>query len=358
MPFQQTPLFQLNLMLSLTLYPSSRYQNSVFKDSGFSVFLIGYPIPTSGTKAAGLLAQPPIEANGTAAPDLLLCNDKNLKLLLLECKLSGFGPSAEQAKQANAILSCSGTYLTSLFGPTLAGKYRTPGAAGWDSFVLYVVGDGRQDDMYDTLAVLASALNLANVSVAPFGSVGIAIRSDAMYLDLESRTVIPAATLQGSSNRSVWVMKLDDNEDPTPLYIIPVDPSVGFGNPNERAILDEYVRSTLGSLIGSQLEGQSFDVSVEQVLRDAIIVWDEWADASKAHLLRVVKVYMRRVYQQLNTIISQNNLAMNVEFDHHGGRIIFRSVNPSAAERIRRYLASTDFLQEPIYRDTVQDSLL
>ena len=176
--FEQTPLFQLNLMLWLAWYPL-KYETSgirpIFREAGFDLQGIGPSIimplaMEARAKVAGL------RINRTATPDLLLKNTCRNLLLPIECKLNSFGPDRKESKQAYVLLSAS--------GPQLARSFGLMEPEEWISHVMYAVsGDGdARAQMINTLRSLAANLDKATIPNNPSGSLGILIDADHVYL--------------------------------------------------------------------------------------------------------------------------------------------------------------------------------
>ncbi len=102
-PFKQNALWQLNLMLWLSL-PGYAVK-PVFYDAGFEIYLVEEVITVP--EAALLRANstiPPVLITSRPNPDLVLRHNVNQSLLPIECKVSSFSSTSKKIKQANAIL--------------------------------------------------------------------------------------------------------------------------------------------------------------------------------------------------------------------------------------------------------------
>ncbi|MCI0561451.1 MAG: hypothetical protein MN733_23435, partial [Nitrososphaera sp.] len=117
MPLEQTHLFQLNLMIFLGRPSASMFVTPILYNEGFVLYLISPPTPTSlQNQARAADAIPPIPFTPSPSPDLVFVQNEKMMFVPLECKVSSFGPDAEQARQAAALLSCTGSHLADTFG--------------------------------------------------------------------------------------------------------------------------------------------------------------------------------------------------------------------------------------------------
>jgi hypothetical protein len=331
----QTPLFQLNLMLWLTWpAPPGGVVRPIFRDDGFTLRAIGptlkLPLEIGArADAAG------ISLTKSPSPDLLLEHRRRNLFLPIECKLSSFGPDAppgnakHPARQGAALLAAAGPYLADYFG--------LPGGTNWRAYLLYALGEGQEAAMQETLDILRERLQTAHVEPAAGGALGIAIRPDGIYLHPAATAVVPVASLQGATPDGVRVVELEPDEDPRPLYLIPWDPSVGVSEDEyERRAFEERVRSAVISVIGSRLDASLFMVSLDDVLKETVEVWALWRDSEAMRGFRnAVRAYVRRVLAQLRK--------MSVNIQMHQDTFTFSQVTPRMAQDVRRYLSSAAF---------------
>jgi len=331
---EQTPLFQLNLMLWLTWpAPPAASLRPIFREDGFALRGIGpaFELPLEIRARAGASGIPFKERPG---PDLLLDHSQRRLLLPIECKVSSFGPDAPMdnkkhpAHQAAALLSATGPYLADYFG--------LPAPPTWRSFLLYAVGGSQEAAMHATLEHLSATLRSAPIDPTPAGAMGIYVRDDGIYLKPAPAANIPVTALQELSFDGVRVVEIQDGQDPRLLYLLPWDPSVGPRDDYERQVLEERVRSALTSLIGSRLDMPTFDVSLDEVLQTAVEVWEVWRDRQAAAGFRnAVRVYVKQVLAQLRK--------MDVHIQIHQDTFTFAGVTPDVAQTVRRYLAGAAF---------------
>jgi hypothetical protein len=325
--FVPTPLFQLNLMLFLTWPAPPSFVEPIFQREGFVLRSIA---PSIGVPLDALLrvqaASLPIRP--TVSPNVLLEQSDQQQLLLIECKLSSFGPESSTSQQARALLACHGSYLAERIGVTEA--------ADWKVYLLYAVGGGQEGPMQDTIQALSQELHAARISTADGGAVGIHIRADGVYLSPDVQSNIPVQTLRQAPSDGVRVMALEEGEDPRPLYLIPLDPSIGTDDPVERQVVEERVRQALTSLIGSRLDMPSFEVTMDEILTAVTEVWHLWQDKKAAKCFsNAVRAYVKQVLRQVRRLGAQ--------IKPHPRHFAFSQVTPKVARDLRRYLSSATF---------------
>jgi len=331
---EQTPLFQLNLMIWLTwLVPPGEIVRPIFREDGFALRGIGqaFELPLEIRARAGAAGIPFKERPG---PDLLLEHHQRRLFLPIECKVSSFGPDAplgnrkHQACQAAALLSATGSYLADYFG--------LPAPVDWRAYLLYAVSGGQEAAMQATLGHLSTRLQTAHINPTPAGALGIHIRDDGVYLKPPLKANVPVTALQASPPDGVRVMELENGEDPRLLYLLPWDPSIGPADEYERRVLEERVRSALTSLIGSRLDAPTFEVSLNEILQAAVEVWEIWRDRQAVTGFRnAVRVYVKRILTQLRK--------MGVDIQIRQNTFTFAQVTPQVAQAVRRYLTSVTF---------------
>ncbi|RMF27277.1 MAG: hypothetical protein D6759_18025 [Chloroflexi bacterium] len=332
---EQTPLFQLNLMLWLVwpALPPSVNIHPVFREDGFTLRGIGwaFALPLEvrvKAEEAGL----PVKAR--ASPDLLLDHRQRKLLLPIECKVSSFGPNASGGSRTHPALQA--TALLATDGPSLADYLGLIEAAQWRAYLLYAVGGGAEDAMQGTLTELGYRLQAAHIEPVPAGALGIHLRDDGIYLQPAPGAEIPVAALRSPPPNGVRVVEREDGDDPRPLYLLPWDPSIGLADEYERRILEERVRSALASLIGRRLDAPAFEVTLDEVLQEAVDVWEVWRDRQAvAGFRRAVRRYVRQVLKPLH------KMGLNVQV--HQDTLVFDPVTPEMARKVRRYLSSAAF---------------
>jgi hypothetical protein len=329
MPFDQTPLFQLNLMIFLAWPSSIAFVTPVFWNGGYTIDRIGQNIPTDllvRTRVQEVL--PPIPFNLSSSPDLILRHDENRYLMPIECKKESFGPDRDQAGQGAAMLSYNGPFLAGFLGLEDPGK--------WETFLYYAVTSSNESAMFDTLSYLATKLNGVSVRAAVPCTVGIDVRTDGIYLMPEPRSAHPITALNTASADGIKVMDIKAGQDPRPLYIIPLDPDWNAGDDYGKRALEERVRASLASLIASQLGMEEFEIEVEDLMRKTIEVWDIWrAQNAKSSIRGAVKKYVGEIFKEIRKV--------GVDVTLGAGKAVVRGVDPDRAGKIRHYLTSSSF---------------
>lgn len=91
--FRQTPLFQINLLLWLSMPAKGDQIVPILWESGFRVYAIGASIRVPVDVQLKMHAPTGRTSIATSvSPDLLLQNKAKQALLAMECKLNSFGP--------------------------------------------------------------------------------------------------------------------------------------------------------------------------------------------------------------------------------------------------------------------------
>ena len=135
-----------------------------------------------------------------------------------------------------------------------------PSASKWQAYLCYALGDGNQQAMLDTLEVLSSRLERASIETVLSGTIGIAVRKNGVHLKSLPRDNSPITALRTSGPDGICVMALDEGDDPRPLYLLPLDPSIRMDGKSERRDLEERVRSGITSVIGRHLDEPEFEI--------------------------------------------------------------------------------------------------
>lgn len=325
LPFQQTPLFHLNLFLWLSLPVFDGKTKAVFWKNGYRAYLIGPSLPAPPEASVRFSKTNERQRLGTVNPDLLLRNDNQQDFLPLECKLSSFGPTVDQSKQALSLLTCTGSYLADYFGLTQTDS--------WRAVLLYAVSHPQQDAMLETLGVLATKLRDLHIETSPFSSLGISVNEDGVYLHFARPEQMPFSV----STREK-VMKLDPGEDPRPLYLLPLDPSISAQDEYGKRAIQERLRSALASLIGSQLQKKSIRLTWDELMVAAIEIWPLWKDRNSTRNLRnQAKQYARRILSEIG------RLEVEIEYTQNG--FIIRSIDHTSGQSIQRYFKGRAYRQ-------------
>lgn len=326
---EQNPLFQLNLMIYLAWRSAPAFVSPIFRNAGYVLDRIGQNIPTDLQVLARLQsADPPIPIKSSSSPDVLLRHEKYKQFVPIECKVNSFGPDRDEARQATAMLSFEGAHLAQFLGVDTSDS--------WDVYLCYAVTSTKESPMFDTLSMLSTRLIGMRVPTAAVGAFGIDVRDDGIYLTPEKRSTFCIQSLRTAPDNGLQVMRLKRNQDPRPLYIVPLDPDWNAEDDYGKRALEERVRASLASMIGSRLNESEFEIQTEELLRQSIEVWDIWrADNARERIKYNVKKYTREILRQIE--------GLDVRIEVGGGRALFQNITPDKASKIRHYLASANF---------------
>lgn len=324
--FQQTPLFQLNLLLWLSMPARDTWITPIFWKSGFAVYAVGASIRVPiGVKLRldALTGQDVIASS--VSPDLLLRNELRKTLLTIECKVSSFGPRSDGASQALGILACTGDYVADFLG--------LPQPDQWTAWGAYAVSHPQQTAMSKTLVGLGEQLKAIGADQCIATAFGIDVATDGVFLDFFEPPQLPLNVIARQK-----VMNLEIGDDPRPLYLIPLDPSIDAQDEYGKRVVQERVRAAFASLVASRLEQGSFAVSWEELMIGAIQVWPLWKDRDSCrNLLGQTKTYVRKILAEIG------RLGVTSEFTNSG--FALEGVDRSSAQRIRRYFMGIAYRQ-------------
>ncbi len=336
LPFTQDALFQLNLLLWMVWPPSSPHSSvrPIFREDGFVLQSIAPALrPSIRTQLLAHESGTPIQEK--ALPDLLLKNQESNTMLPIECKLTGFGASSgsREVKQANILLS--------VLGPELAASIGLPKPDQWQCYLYYVLEADNHNAMFETLSQLTQHLQDVHIKTNTSGTIGIEIDTDGIYLKAVPYETSPLPSLRNPV--PTCVAKLEEGDDPRPLYLIPIDPDIGLKDELYGIrVLEERVRSSVISLIGRRLDDTRFEVHEDEIMQTAIELWGYWEhEPAKSSLLRkIARPYLRELLDGLR------RLGADIKYEQ---RIIrFRAVTPKLAAEIRSRLISRDFARQDV----------
>lgn len=323
-PFRQTPLFQLNLLVWLSMPARGEWITPIFWHNGFELYAIGPSILVpadarlrfNASSGRGRMA-------GSVSPDLLMRNESNQSLVTVECKVNSFGLASDTAMQALGILACTGRYVADFFGWSQSNH--------WSAWVTYAVSHPQQTQMSETLIVLGEQLKAVGVDQCPATAVGIDVAPDGVYLDFSA---LPQLPLNVSGRQKV--MSLKTGEDPRPLYLLPLDPSVDAQDDYGKRVIQERLRAAFASTVASRLYLGSFVVTWEELMGEALQIWPLWKDRdSRRNLLRQTKVYVRKILDEIG------RSGITTETNANG--FTLAGVDRSSAQQIRRYLTGVAY---------------
>lgn len=317
--FEQTPLFQLNLLVWLS-WPSAPVVYPVFQAEGFVLDRVGQQITVPlAARLAATRAVPPVAMNQAISPDLLLRHPDRPTLISLECKVDSFGVASSAARQAAGLLACPGPHVAAELG--LMEPLR------WRVFPLYAVAHPQQNPMAYTLDELRRLLDQASVDAGPdpATALGIEVAADGVYLHFAAPERLPFAV-----DTAVKVMDLAPGDDPRPLYVIPLDPSIDAADPYGRRALEERVRAAVVATLGARLGRGPATVAWDDLMRLAIPVWSLWRDRGRRRVLQQCKAYVRERLREL--------APLGVTFEESQDGFTITEVSPEVAEQVLRRL--------------------
>lgn len=346
--FPITPLSQLNLMLWLTWYPLD-YEHSgirpVFRAMGFTVLAIGPRITLAPDKELRLRQSSTLTLPKglTASPDILITNTEQHYALSLECKLSSFGPTSSTAAQTTLLLATDGRALAQSFGLAEPSN-------NWTNGVLYVLPDAEHTAILPTLHAISQELEVVAVVPAAFGSTGIAVNDEAVYLQfLTDDSRIESLLEVGGLQTNDWtpVVNLSVTGDYRLLQLIPIDPSID-NSPENWLVFERKLRATLVSLIGSRLDEDTWVVTEREIMQGAIEVWDFWQDSNaKTSLRRDIRKYIRKM---LHDVEQKTGIKLSYNGDSTNKAISLSVCTETIADKLRAYFVSSAFRQDPVDR--------
>lgn len=323
MEFQQTPLFQLNLFLALGLPGNASYFRPIFLERGFELYGISPKIITNiQTITASNVSNGLIKLKLFTNPDIMFRSSESKQIIIVECKLSRFPVASEQANQISTILTHKGNEIANYFGFTQPNL--------WSNIFQIAVSEANGDQTYSVIKELAKNLEDINIRTCDFGVVEIIRKKDGVFLS----SINP-------DQRSVYfeneqVAFLDEDDDPRPLYIIPIDPSIDSGDPYGKLVLRERIRISLVEKIGSNLGFEDFSINIDDIFRSVIPVWDQWLDNnSKKNLKRLISRYINSIITNISRLGSEIYISKMM--------IICKGNNSIKALKIQHYLLSKEF---------------
>ena len=324
--FRQTPLFQLNLLIWLSMPAKGGQIKPIFQENGFEIYAIGAAIlvPIAARLRASRLAGQISIAN-SVSPDLLLQSKSQRALLTIECKLNSFGSTSDSTQQALGILACTGNYVANFFGLSRPDQ--------WTTLATYAVAHPQQTLMSQTLAILSEQLKTVDVAPCPATSFGIEVGDDGVYLNFSDLDLVP---LKVASKHKV--MNLEVGEDPRPLYLIPLDPTVNAQDEYGKRVVQERLRMAFASVVASRLYLDGFSVTWDELMTEAIQVWPLWKDRSASrNLLGQTKNYVQRILSEIGRL--------DVIAERTANGFSLKGIKASSAQQIRKFLMGVAYRQ-------------
>lgn len=286
------PLFQLNLLLWCCLPTGPDGVARIFRDAGYEVISIAPRLRPAVSQLARLRS---LGSQDSASPELVLYASGKRHLLVLECKASSFSSaSSVNVAQLITLLAVEGDVLRDAIG--LHPSIRLESSLG------YVVPNGTTGLMSTTLEDISRRL----ISGGHKCHLGFALlldeRADGIYAGIERPEGLRDGDLRTTLAKWPRVLAWDGAEDWRPLYLLPIDPSIAALDSDAvgRQVLEERIRAPMLARIGRKIGPREFVIDVDDLLADAIPVWDLWdaLDAKKA-LRTFALSLVRTVAQEL-----------------------------------------------------------
>ncbi|PGT84625.1 MULTISPECIES: hypothetical protein [Bacillaceae] len=314
-----TPLFQLNLLIHLSLpYPEGSSLNPYFNRQGYSLKQIEKTIPLdlgSIKKLKGIC-----EPKKAVTPEVVLYKDSDKEYLLIECKVQDFDVdwTHHGTRQAAGYLSLPLDHLKNFFGLESKAKINTK--------VIYGVNQQKEQHMFETLQSISEKVKDTLGHAMKHDTFGIEIKPDGLYLsvrngeELESHRVINEKTLLNNAL----------------IYIIPVDINGQLEKENGE-ILQTQVRNSIRSVIGKNIGPQPFSFNSTSICEKINPVWGQLPVPFKKKMRRWVHNYIKEIIEQI--------VQMGINVTVHEQNYSFTSVEEKKIKNVRRYLLSDRFLE-------------
>lgn len=341
MPPVDQHLFQLNLLLWMSLPGSSAAVRPILNEVGYEMWAISPEIRSPVAKLARLRRAGAKEA-GRA--ELLLYRKSRSHALLIECKADSFTLASTNSPQLILLCAVTDNELRDAVG--------IDPAATTSSDLLYVLPKGRPP-MTSTFSESSARLQAEGLS----GHAGCVLeldeRDDGVYAGLVG-VALRDSDLEAALRSPLRVMSYSDrSQDWRPLYLIPIDPSVAglSADPVGRAILEERVRTPLLAQVGRSL-GTDFEIDVGALLRGAIAVWDIWAAPDDK------KSLSRFATDVVRTLLNELSGAGAPVTGLGGRRYRVGAVSPELAARMRRAIARSTSRNLPLTFDEAMQAEL
>jgi hypothetical protein len=315
-------LFQLNLLLWMSLPAAPSAIRPVFYEVGYTVWAISPEITAPLAKLGRLRA---LGASEVARAEMVLHRASASRAVLLECKADSFTLGSSNATQLLLLFGVADNELRDAVGmnPTIP----------LTSDLLYVLPAGRGTPMAGTFTDAATRFAAESLSCHVGCVLELEERPDGVYAGLVGPALGDAALDAALRPRPRVMTYADPGQDWRPLYLLPIDPSVAGLSTDAvgKSILEERVRAPLLARVGRAL-GSSFVIDVNDLLRTAIPVWDIWtAPDEKKSLVRFATGLVSALTKEL--------VAVGVSVTVLGGRRYqVQAVSPELAARLRRMI--------------------
>jgi len=337
--FTGAHLFQLNLLIFLTLPATDGKFSPIFWESGYQIESIS-PTLTLPLPLIQKAKENNIKIKPAVSPEIVFSNNSKKLFIIVECKKTSFSIASSNSEQARTYLLLSGNLIRDSLGKSVRDN--------WGSVLLYLVGENHREGMIGTLKQLSAELASMGAFPIPHTVLEIKRETDGIYLRIsDEENKLNITKVKDNGSNKIKVLHLEKGDDPRPLYLIPIDPSVGMDSYG-KTVMEERTRLSVASNLGRKVGGE-FDFIIDEMLASVISVWDLWEDSNSKRKIRGwVKTYITNI---LN--ILKSNYFLN--YQYASGAFHIESLDEENANKIRRYLESADFrkgkLELPVGED-------
>lgn len=313
-----TPLFQLNLLIHLSLpYPNGSNFYPYFNRKGYTVKQIEKSIPLEPGSIKKL--KEIFEPKKAVTPEVVLYNDISKEYLLIECKVQNFNVDWSQhgTRQAAGYLSLTPSYLKDFFALESKSKI--------DTKIIYGVNQNNQQELLDTLQRISKTVRKTLGHVMQHDTFGIEVEPNGLYLNVRN----------GKSVDRIRIINEKTLLNNALIYIIPVDINGQLEKEN-KDILQTQVRNAIRSVIGKNIGSQPFSFNSTKICEKINPVWEQLPPAFKKKMRRWVHNYIKEIINQITLI----GIDVTMEEQNYS----FSSVDEKKVKSVRKFLISEKFL--------------
>jgi hypothetical protein len=293
---ERDPLFQVNVVLWMAQplpFGIEGQPQPLLHSRGFTVYAVG-PLLALPPEVRLALVEAGVDAQESAAPDVVLARQTDSRFAFVECKGGSFGVESSTAKQARALLIMA--------GPAAADVLGLQAESVSEAMLSLISSEEDRGKLKETLGELGRELSEARFRVGPSDVLGI--RTDGSRVSIEVHGA--ASRFYGLASGSHELLKLEPETDPRPLYFIPFDPDVNQ-SPAERAyckrVLYERMHVSIVSAVGHAGPPVDLTIETERLLNDAMFgAYSRWEKReSRQNLKRLCRQFMAGVEKALNS---------------------------------------------------------
>jgi len=317
------PLFQLNLLLWCTLPSSPDGVERIFRAEGYEIQSIA---PRLRPRVGQLADVRALGGQDSASPELVLYASGKKHMMTLECKAVSFS-SASSLNVAQLVV------FMIVEGPGLRDALGIHHSANISSSVGYVIPTETTRRMADTLE--DAYLRIRNRG-HPCNTGFVMLldeRPDGVYMGIERSDGLNDPSLRVKLEGWPRVLAWTDGSAWRPLYVLPVDPSIDGIESDVvgKEILEERIRAPLLARVGNKIGTAEFEISVDDLMRSAVPVWNLWGAIEAKKAVRTFGLGLVR-------LVATELRAAEIAVAERGGRFVVDGTTPEKAARVRRGL--------------------